>query len=84
MTAVVIVLMIIWLCILQRNLSDLSDSIKELKSALLKNNANEPEVAQELSEKLPQSDEPLSISDIPDDVVFNKKIDKIQQAAESL
>lgn len=84
MTAVVIVLMIIWLCILQRNLSDLSDSIKELKSALLKSNADEQEGTPELSEKLPQSDEPLSISDIPDDVVFNKKIDKIQQAAESV
>lgn len=83
MTAIAIILLIVWLFVIQSKLNELSDSIKSLKENFLKDkilpkkadNLAEPEVAlqkidYEESEKL---SEPESISDIPDDYFFKEK-----------
>ena len=83
MTAVVIILMIIWLCVIQSKLTNLSDSLKELKTNLLKDHIYENDNFQNNNtrqqEQAQPSQEPLSISDIPDDEVFKSQTEKLPE-----
>lgn len=77
MTGLVIIVMLIWLVIIQYKLSELTDSLKELKDNLLKENIHIPikskdtteEKAGEKSEE--QKPKIESISDIPDEAVLS-------------
>ena len=78
MTAVVIILMIVWLIIIQVKLAEVSESIKEIKQTFLKDKIYEKHTEQISGNQEPakKTEEPLSISDIPDEVIFNKKEQK--------
>lgn len=80
-TAIVILLLIIWLVFIQFKLSDITTSLNELKKSLLKDKITNPGKADDTPPPQPeenkhiQADEKsetvLSISDIPDDIFFN-------------
>lgn len=85
MTAVVIILMIVWLIIIQVKLAEVSESIKEIKQTFLKDKIYEKHTEQTSGNQEPakKTEEPLSISDIPDEVIFNKKADKLPKYIEN-
>ena len=93
-TAIVILLLIIWLVFIQFKLSDITTSLNELKKSLLKDKITNPGKADDTPPPQPegnkhiQADEKsetvLSISDIPDDILFNTDTPKEQQQQEQI
>lgn len=67
MDSILIILLIIWLIIMQNKIIELSNSLKELKHDLFKKSILNKETPVEVQT------EPLSISDIPDDIVYASK-----------
>lgn len=84
-TAIAIILIIIWLIIIHVKLSEVSESIREIKSSFLKDKIYEHRTDPKSDNQKPakKPEEPLSISDIPDEVIFNKKADKLPQYIEN-
>lgn len=67
MDSILIILLIIWLIIIQNKILELSNSLKEMKNDLLKKSILNKEPPAKVHT------EPLSITDIPDDIIYAAK-----------
>ncbi len=76
MTALIIILMLIWLILIQTKLSELSDNLKDIKERIARNSIYKTNEVEEKPIEEKKTEEYLSISDIPDEIILNKQEDK--------
>lgn len=82
MTALIIILMLIWLVIIQYKLTELSDAIKDIKGKLTKKDIyGQPSIIKGATETNPQNIE--SISEIPDELFYQSEEKTIPQFIEN-
>ena len=73
MTALIIILMLIWLILIQVKLSELSDNLKDIKERIARSSIYKTNEIEEKPIEEKKSEEYLSISDIPDEIILNKQ-----------